>query len=112
ARATEHAVTALLMVGGGYLLSALLVAWAADVFRRRSIAGPPRLTPDRRIVPLLTVTLIGATAWLAAQGLLMVRLMHAHPGQTFSEENLGARDIAVLSVAPACIGLVILLSAD
>src|SRR5436309_5304662 len=112
APATAHDVTALLLAAGGYILFALLVAWSADVFRRRSIAGPPRLPPDRPLVPLLTVTLIGATAWLAAQGLLMVRLLHAHPGQTFSEETLSARDMALLSVAPACVGLMVLLIAD
>ena len=110
----EHAPdsAALLTFGVGFIAFSLLVAWAAGVFRRRSIAGPERIPRPGPIVPLLLVTLLGATAWLLGQSAVVMRVMSKHPGQPLREELFTATDLAAMSVAPAVAGLVVLLLGD
>jgi hypothetical protein len=90
----------------------LLVMAVTGVFRRRSIAGPPRLPSQKPLMPLLVVTLIGGAAWIGGQIAFALVFIRRHPGMPFSPENLTPRDLAMVSVFPPAAGLLILAAFD
>jgi membrane protease YdiL (CAAX protease family) len=114
ARATnpsDNLIAAAILIGIGSA-----IALAAGAFREHSIAGPVRIAPDKPIAALLWVTLIGGGAWFFAQvayvGMRATQFKIDHPGATFSTDQLGARDFAILSVLPSAAGLMLIIAGD
>jgi membrane protease YdiL (CAAX protease family) len=94
------------------MLISLVVVTATRVFRRNSIDGPVRVGADRPAIGLAAATAMGLLVWFGAQIAYAAAYMAAHPGTKFAPENLSARDMAMLSVVPAAIGLVAVVIAD
>src|SRR5439155_2324949 len=101
-----------LVAAAALLGLSLLIAWAAGVFRRRSIDGPVRVALDRSAIPLIVVTLAGGAAWLGVSAVYLMQFMSAHPGVPARPENLSGHDLAMLSILPPAVGLLILLMGD
>jgi membrane protease YdiL (CAAX protease family) len=102
----------LLIAAVGFIVFSLLIAWAAGVFRRRSIDGPVRLSPDRPARPLLLVTLASGMVWMIATGAVVYFVARRHGGQDLREEDLTASDYALISLVPALVGLAAVMASD
>jgi membrane protease YdiL (CAAX protease family) len=113
---TAPSATESLLPALGFLAFGVGGAAIAKVFRKRSIEGPIRVDAQTSPIPILLITLIGGAIWLGSQMLYgaakAAEFQHAHPGESFSLDQLSDSDFAFLSTVPAAIGLGILLIGD
>jgi membrane protease YdiL (CAAX protease family) len=99
-----------------FVIPALIVAWLAGVFRRRSICGPVRVGPEQSLSSILLPTAIGGGAWFLAQaiygGMRAAQFMRNNAGKKFDASAFTDFDFAFLATVPAIFALIVLIVAD
>jgi membrane protease YdiL (CAAX protease family) len=98
----EESLAANLAVAGCLLAFAVVGMVLLRVFRRGRIVGPVRLGPAIGVGRVVGVTLLSGMIWITAQGFFAAQ----------AGENLGPRDLALISTVPSVLALIAMLIGD